>query len=61
MAIQPTCDRCGVELTEPGALFFSPPTAIRSLGDVEEVLVFKKHLCVSCSDKVNDFIAAGVP
>ncbi len=35
------CDRCGVRLTQPGALAFSPPHA----GSWQ---VEKFHLCVSC-------------
>jgi hypothetical protein len=35
------CDRCQSELTEPGALVFSPPTA-------ETWLVEKYHVCAKC-------------
>ncbi len=45
MAITPQCDFCKEELTEFGALLFSPP----SEGTVE-----KFHLCVPCYGKVND-------
>lgn len=40
MAIRPVCDRCGLELTEFGALLFSPPSP-----DNE---VHKYHICVDC-------------
>ena len=35
------CDSCDCELTEPGALVFSPPTGLLSVWS-------KFHLCVSC-------------
>ena len=34
------CDRCGEELTEPGALEISPPTA--------NGVCVKTHVCVKC-------------
>ncbi len=40
MAIKPKCDKCGKELTEFGAILFSPPN------DKSEVKKF--HICVSC-------------
>lgn len=39
MAIAPKCDSCGTELTEYGALLFSPP---------RDRDVKKYHLCVAC-------------
>lgn len=39
MTIKPVCDKCGEELTEFGALLFSPP---------EGNLVKKFHLCKRC-------------
>jgi hypothetical protein len=35
------CDKCGRELSQPGALLFSPPTG-------EGWLVEKYHLCQDC-------------
>jgi hypothetical protein len=35
------CDRCQRELSEPGALIFSPPTG-------EAWLVEKYHICADC-------------
>ena len=39
------CDRCGLELFEPGALLFSPPRRA-------EWIVEKYHLCVECWPKI---------
>lgn len=39
MSISPSCNSCQQELTEPGALVFSPP---------DENITTKFHLCVSC-------------
>lgn len=48
MAIKPKCDKCGKELTEFGAILFSPPN------DKSEVKKF--HICVSCyQDIIQDF------
>ena len=35
------CDKCGRELTEPGALVFSPPKS-------EAWIVKKYHVCADC-------------
>jgi len=40
MAISPTCNNCGEELTEFGAVLLSPPN---SKSEVK-----KFHLCVNC-------------
>lgn len=40
MAIAPKCDKCGQELTEFGALLFSPPN--------ENSEVKKLHVCQAC-------------
>jgi hypothetical protein len=40
MAIQPTCDKCGNELTEFGGILLSPPS--------EQNQVTKYHLCIDC-------------
>lgn len=40
MAINPTCDKCGIELSEFGGILLSPPN--------EKGLVKKFHLCVKC-------------
>lgn len=48
MAINPNCDRCGQELTQYGALLFSPPNRE---GDVH-----KYHICVDCYKMIiNEF------
>lgn len=39
MAINPKCDKCGMELTEFGAILLSPP---------ENNMVRKFHLCKEC-------------
>ena len=44
MAIAPTCDKCGKELTQFGAILFSPPD--------EASTVKKFHLCVSCYEEI---------
>ncbi|MDB5183034.1 MAG: hypothetical protein JWO47_818 [Candidatus Saccharibacteria bacterium] len=44
MAIKPTCDTCGKELTEFGAIVLSPPD--------ESSKVRKYHLCVDCFEKL---------
>lgn len=46
MAIKPTCDKCGNELNEFGAILLSPP-------DIENK-VRKFHLCVDCYKKFED-------
>lgn len=43
------CYACGHELTEFGALLFSPPS---------EQYVVKRHLCVECYEKVRATISA---
>ena len=50
MAIRPTCDKCGKELTEFGGLLFSPPD---QYGKAD-----KKHLCRACYEAIaQDFNA----
>jgi len=44
MAIKPTCDRCGKELIEFGAILFGPPD--------QNSTVKKYHLCTSCFTKL---------
>jgi 8-oxo-dGTP diphosphatase/2-hydroxy-dATP diphosphatase len=44
MAIKPTCDKCGKELTAFGALLFSPP-GIEKMAKNETK---KFHICVGC-------------
>lgn len=39
MAIKPVCDKCGKELTEFGAILFSPPDSNNT--------VKKFHICVA--------------
>jgi hypothetical protein len=39
------CDKCHLELREPGALVFSPPTT-------ETWLVEKYHICIECWSEV---------
>lgn len=46
MAIKPTCDFCGKELTEFGALLFSPPD---NQGNVK-----KEHICKNCYIKIKN-------
>lgn len=48
MAIQPTCDYCDEELTEPGALMFAPPN--------EFAMSRKWHLCVACWRKLLEML-----
>lgn len=43
MAIKPSCDKCGNELKEFGALLFSPPKGSA---------VKKFHLCKACYTKI---------
>jgi len=40
MAIAPTCDKCGNELTDFGGILLSPPD--------QDSRVIKFHLCKSC-------------
>jgi len=40
MAIKPICDKCGLELTDFGAILFSPPDA--------QSKVLKLHVCKPC-------------
>jgi hypothetical protein len=44
MSISPTCDKCKNELTEFGAILFSPPD--------EKSNVKKWHICKSCYDEM---------
>ena len=39
------CELCQMDLTEPGALIFSPPTGADSLFGV---MVRKYHICLKC-------------
>ena len=43
MAIKPNCDKCKSELTDFGAILFSPP---------EGYDVKKFHICKSCYEKI---------
>jgi hypothetical protein len=40
MAIRPTCDKCGQELTDFGAILLSPPDSVN--------MVRKFHICQTC-------------
>lgn len=44
MAIRPVCDKCNKELTEFGAILFSPPNS--------DSMVKKFHVCVSCYHEI---------
>jgi hypothetical protein len=44
MAIAPTCDRCGNELLEYGAILLGPPNS--------EDMARKMHLCVGCYERI---------
>ena len=44
MAIKPICDKCGNELTEFGAILFSPPE--------QKNTVKKFHLCKKCYNEI---------
>jgi len=44
MAIQPVCDKCKKELTDFGAVLFSPPD--------EENNAKKFHICKECYQKL---------
>ena len=44
MAINPTCDKCGIELSEFGAILLGPPNKLN--------LAKKLHLCVGCYKKI---------
>ena len=44
MAIAPKCDKCGLELTEFGAILFGPPN--------DQSTVKKFHICKPCYDKL---------
>lgn len=45
------CEGCGDELTQPGALLFSPPSKL------PHGIVWKVHLCCKCYDKIRDLFA----
>jgi hypothetical protein len=47
MALKIRCERCEVELEEPGALLFSPPDSSGSCT--------KKHYCVKCYVAIHNF------
>jgi hypothetical protein len=49
--IAPTCQKCGAELDEPGALVFSPP---QTLGAGS---VVKYHVCADCWQKLLSWLA----
>ena len=44
--IKPTCDKCGKELNEFGAILLSPPD--------KENKVRKFHICVECYNKIEE-------
>lgn len=46
MAIKPICDKCNQELSEFGAILFSPPN--------EDSEVKKFHICVACYKEITD-------
>jgi len=50
MAITPTCDKCGNELTEFGAMLLSPPD--------EESTVKKFHICKNCYEEYEKELSA---
>ena len=53
MALQPTCEKCGQELNEFGAILLGPPN--------ENSEVLKLHLCQLCyTDILEDILAGGV-
>ncbi len=45
MAIKPICDKCKTELSEFGAILFSPP---------EGKNVKKFHICKECYEKIKE-------
>jgi len=50
MAIKPTCDKCGMELAEFGAILLSPPD--------EKNMVRKFHLCKECYGEISNDLKA---
>jgi len=46
MSIKPICDKCQKELTDFGAILFSPPT--------NDSTVKKFHICKDCYQKITD-------
>ncbi len=46
MAIKPVCDKCKTELSEFGAILFSPPN--------DENCVKKFHICKECYNKIKE-------
>jgi hypothetical protein len=51
MAIKPTCDTCGQELTDFGAILLSPPD------DNQQVRKF--HLCKACYQDIVEAFKPG--
>lgn len=48
-----TCVRCEGELSEPGALVFSPPGLV-----IDRVAVFKHHLCLGCHEDLISWLSS---
>jgi len=48
MAISPTCDKCGQELTDYGAIILSPPN--------KQSEVKKLHICQACYQQIQALI-----
>ncbi len=42
------CEKCGAELSEPGALVLSPPQSVGRYPDSERDLCDGFHVCVNC-------------
>lgn len=53
MAISPTCDKCGRELTAFGAILLSPPDA--------DGKVKKWHICKECYAKMEEDLTKTPP
>jgi hypothetical protein len=47
----PNCDRCGMQLTKPGALIFSPPNQHGECA--------KFHVCVGCHGALVTWVSNG--
>ncbi len=63
MSIKVACNKCGQELTEPGGLAFSPPLGGEVTITVNNIVsrttimkVDKKHLCVSCWERFEQWL-----
>lgn len=48
MGLTVECDACGGELTEPGALIFSPPQTVRGRDMTFPMMTQKFHICPGC-------------